>query len=130
MFRCLRMCDGRPAYWPMLLASSSAAALLVCSAIARAENCAGGSDATGNICNGEQVRELNSAESRVLSLQGQVAVAELRAARARQRLMNGAAEVTAAKTELQITQAELNSARIALSAAQKTGQGSLAVTAR
>ena len=130
MWQSYRMFDGRQAHRPMLVASGAAALLLVCSAIAHAADCGGGMDATGNECSGEQVRELSSAESRLLFLQGQVAMAELRAARARQRLTNGTAEVEAAKISVQTTETELNSARIALGAAQKTGQGSVAIKTR
>lgn len=42
-------------------------ALLTCSAVARADSCAGGADATGNDCSGAQaVPGLNEAESHLL----------------------------------------------------------------
>jgi len=129
MFQAFRMFDGRQSPWPMLLASGAAVVLLTCSAFARADNCAGGADATGNDCTGGQamsVRELSEADSHLLYLRGQAALAELRAARAKQRMLDAAAKVKAEEAELKITEAELKTARIALSAAEKPKQGYLA----
>ena len=98
MFQAFRMFDGRQSPWPMLLASGAAVVLLACSAFARADNCAGGADATGNDCTGGQamsVRELSEADSHLLYLRGQAALAELRAARAKQRMLDAAAKVKA-----------------------------------
>jgi len=101
--------------------------LLACSAIARADNCAGGTDATGNDCNGEvAVRGLTGEGSHLLYLQGQAALWELRVDRARQRLLNGTAEVKAAEAELKTSEADLKAARVALTVAQKTKQSVLA----
>lgn len=112
-------------------AQVAAVALLTCSAVARADNCAGGTDATGNECNGKQVvRELSEAESHLLYLQGQAALAELRAARAKQRLTDGTADVKAEEASLKTAEAELKTARMALSAAEKTEQRHLVARAR
>ena len=102
-------------------------ALLTCSAVARADNCAGGADATGNDCSGAQAGSaFSEAESHLLYLRGQAALAELRATRAKQRMLDAAAKVKAEEAELKITEAELKTARIALSAAEKPKQGYLA----
>ncbi len=105
--------------------------LLTCSAVARADNCAGGADVTGNECNGAQaVRELSEAESHSLHLQGQAALAELRAARAKQRLIDSAVALKAAEAEVKLTEAELKTARMALKASEQKPQSQLATKAR
>ena len=106
-------------------------ALLTCSAVARADNCAGGADATGNDCSGAQaVPGLSDAESHLLHLRGQAAIAELRAARAKQRLIDAAAALNAADAADKLEEAELKTARMALQASEKKQQGLLAVEAR
>lgn len=106
-------------------------ALLTCSAVARADNCAGGADATGNDCSGEQAeRGRSEAESNLLYLQGREALAELRAARAKQRLIDGAAALKAAEAEVKSAEADLKTARMALQASETKQQSLLASKAR
>ena len=107
-------------------------ALLTCSAVARADNCAGGADETGNDCGGAQaVPGLSeSPESHLLYLRGQAAIAELRAARAKQRLIDAAAALKAADAAVKLEEAELKTARMALQASEKKQQSLLAVKAR
>jgi len=106
-------------------------ALLTCSAVARADNCAGGADATGNDCSGAQaVPGVSEAESHLLYLRGQAAIAELRAARAKQRLIDAAAALKAADAAVKSEEAELKTARMALQASEKKQQSLLAVTVR
>jgi hypothetical protein len=127
MCQSFRTLDGRQAPLARLLASGAAVVLLACSAIARADNCAGGTDASGNECNGAQtVRVLTEEASHLVYLQGQAALWELRVHRAKQRLLNGAAEVKAAETELKAAEADLEAARTALSVAQQTKQSLVA----
>jgi hypothetical protein len=94
-------------------------AVLTCSAVAGANDCAGGADATGNDCTGEQAVRGSEAESHSLYLQGQTAFAELRAARAKQRLVDAAAALRAAEAGVKSAEAELKTARMALKAEQK-----------
>ena len=106
-------------------------ALLTCSAVARADNCAGGADATGNDCSGAQAGPgLSEAESHLLYLRGQAALAELRAVRAKQRLIDAAAALNAADAAVKLEEAELKTARMALQASEKKQQSLLAVKAR
>jgi hypothetical protein len=106
-------------------------ALLTCSTVARAENCAGGADATGNDCSGAQaVPGLSDAESHLVYLRGQAALAELRAARAKQRQIDAAAALKAAEAAVKLEEAELKTARMALQAGEKKQQSLLAVRAR
>ena len=106
-------------------------ALLTCSAVARADNCAGGADATGNDCSGAQaVPGLSDAESHLLHLRGQAAIAELRAARAKQRLIDAAAALNAADAAVKLEEAELKTARTALQVSEKKQQSLLAVKAQ
>ena len=106
-------------------------ALLTCSAVARADNCAGGADATGNDCSGAQaVPGLSEAESHSLYLRGQAAFAELRVTRAKQRLIDAAAALNAADAAVKLEEAELKTARMALQASEKKQQRLLAVKAR
>ena len=106
-------------------------ALLTCSGVALAHDCAGGADATGNDCSGEQaVRGLSEAESHSLYLQGQAAFAELRAARAKQRMIDAAAELKGAEAAVKSAEAEAKTARMALQASEHQQQGMLAVKAR
>jgi hypothetical protein len=106
-------------------------ALLTCSGVARANDCAGGADSTGNDCTGEQaVRELSEAESHLLYLQGQTAFAELRAARAKQRLVDAAAASRAAEEAVKSAEAELKTARMAFKSAQQRQESLLASKAR
>ena len=131
MCQSFRTLDGRRPRVARLLASVAAVLLLGCSSVARADNCAGGTDATGNDCNGEAaVRGLSEEASHLLYLQGQAALWELRVDRARQRLLNTTAEVKAAEAELRASEADLKAARVALSAAHKAKQSLLAGKAR
>ena len=127
MCQSFRTLNARRSALTRHLASVAAVLLLGCSTIARADNCAGGTDATGNDCNGEAaVRGLTGEASHRLYLQGQAALWELRVDRARQRLLNGTAEVKAAEAELKTSEADLKAARVALTVAQKTKQSVLA----
>jgi len=133
MFQAFRMFDGRQSPWPMLLASGAAVVLLACSAFARADNCAGGADATGNDCTGGQamsVRELSEADSHLLYLRGQAAIGELRAARAKQRQIDAATALKAADLAVKLEEAELKTARTALQVSEKKQQSLLAVKAQ
>jgi hypothetical protein len=106
-------------------------ALLTCSAVARADNCAGGADATGNDCSGAQaVPGLSQAESDLLYLRGQAAIAELRAARAKQRLIDAAAALKAADAAVKLEEADFKTARMAVQASEKKQQSLLAVKAQ
>ena len=105
-------------------------ALLICSAVARADNCAGGADATGNDCSGAQAVGLNEAESHLLYLRGQAAIGELRAARAKQRLIDAAVTLKAADAAVKFEEAELRTARMALQVGEKKQQSLLAVKAQ
>jgi hypothetical protein len=106
-------------------------ALLTCGGVTRAHDCAGGADATGNDCTGEQaVRGLSEGESHSLYLQGQAAFAELRAARAKQHLIEAAAELKAAEAAVKSAEAEVKAARMALQASEQRQQGLLAGKAR
>lgn len=131
MCQFFRRFDGPHNPLATLLASGAAVVLLACSAAALADNCAVGADATGNDCNGEQaVGGHSTDESRLLHLQGQAALWEMRVERAKQRLINGVTEVKAAEAELKTAEADRRAARMALSAAQKTKQTVLADKAR
>jgi len=106
-------------------------ALLTCSAVARANDCAGGSDATGNDCSGAQaVPGLGQADSHLLYLKGATAMASLRLERAKQRLIDAGAALKAADAAVKLEEAELKTARMALQASEKKQQGLLAVEAR
>src|SRR5436305_288373 len=106
-------------------------ALLAFSAVARAESCAGGVDATGNDCTGEQAeRGLSQADSHLLYLQGQTALAELRAARAKQRMIQRATALKVAEDELKTAEAELKTVRVALQDNDKKQQILLGKKAR
>jgi hypothetical protein len=106
-------------------------ALLTCSAVAHAQNCAGGADATGNECSGAQaVPGLSDAESHLLYLRGQTALAELRTARAKQRLIEAATALKAADAAVKSEEAELKTAQIALQAGEKKQQSLLPVKER
>jgi hypothetical protein len=113
------------------LAQVAVVALLTCGGVARADNCAGGADATGNDCTVAQaVRGLSEAESHLLYLQGQMALADLRTARAKQRLIESTAAANAAQAEVKSAEADLKTARTALSAAEQKQQSLLATKAR
>ena len=106
-------------------------ALLTCSAVARANDCAGGSDATGNDCSGAQaVPGLSEAESHLLYLKGATAMASLRLERAKQRLIDAAAALNAADAAVKLEEAELKTARMALQANEKKQQSLLVVKAQ
>jgi hypothetical protein len=106
-------------------------ALLTCSAVARANDCAGGSDATGNDCSGAQaVPGLGQADSHLLYLKGATAMASLRLERAKQRLIDAAAALKAADAAVKLEEAELKTARMALQANEKKQQSLLVVKAQ
>ena len=106
-------------------------ALLTCSAVARAGNCAGGADATGNDCSGAQeVSGLSEAESHLLYLRGQAALAELRTTRAKQRLIEAAAALKAADAAVKFEETELKTAQVALQATEKKQQSLAGAKAR
>ena len=106
-------------------------ALLTCSAVASAGNCAGGTDATGNDCSGAQaVSGVSEAESHLVYLRGQAAIAELRSARAKQRVIDADAALKMAHAAAKSEEADLKTARMALQASEKKQQSLLAVTAR
>jgi hypothetical protein len=105
-------------------------ALLSCSAVAAAHDCAGGADATGNECSGDQIGSgLSEANSHSVYLQGQMAFAELRAARAKQRLVDAAAGLRAAEVAVKSAEVELKTARMAVKA-EETQKSLLAGKAR
>ena len=102
-------------------------ALLTCGGVAHAHDCAGGTDATGNDCSGEQAGVgLSDTESHSLYLQGQAAFAELRAARAKQRLIDATADLRAAEAAVKSADAELKIARSAVQVSEQRQQGLLA----
>ena len=103
--------------------------LLTYSAAAHAHDCAGGADATGNDCTGEQAG-LSEAESHLLYLRGQAAFAELRAARAKQRLIDAAAAQKAAEVAVKSAEAEVKTARMALQATEQKQQSVIVSRAR
>lgn len=68
------------------IAQVAAAALLICSALARADNCAGGMDASGSACNGgEATHSISEADSRSPYLRGAAAMAGQKVTQAKQR---------------------------------------------
>ena len=74
---------------------------LTFSAYAHADSCAGGMDATGNGCNGDQAEERVAAmKSHLLYLQGAAAMANLRLERAKQRQTEAAAAVKEGEVDL------------------------------
>lgn len=98
------------------IAQAGAVLLLACSAPARASDCAGGMDATGNACNGaEATRSIGAPDANRLYLKGAAMMAELRAVQARQRQSEADAEVKQ-------TEASLKAAQKALSDAERAAQ--------
>jgi hypothetical protein len=85
-------------------------ALLACAAPAYADNCAGGADATGNACNGEQATAavLSKEDSQLIYLKGAAAMATLRFEQALQRQRAESVAVKEAEKELQASQKALN----------------------
>ena len=83
----------------------------ICSAHARADDCAGGMDATGNACNGDQaVREISEAESKLLYLKGAAMMASLRSTQTKQRQSEANAEVKTAEANLKASLKALSDA--------------------
>jgi len=114
-----------------VLAQLAVVALLTCSVVARANDCAGGADATGNDCTGEQVAPgLGQAESHLMYVQGQAVLAELRVAQAKQRLIDDAVALKSAEAMRKSEEEELKTARMALKADKQGQQSLLAVRAR
>lgn len=90
----------------------AAAALLISSVLAHADNCAGGSDATGNDCNGrEATHSISEANSHMPYLRGAAAMASQKVAQAKQRQR-------VANDEVKATEAQLMGAIKALSNAE------------
>lgn len=105
-------------------------ALLACSSLARADSCAGGADATGNDCTGQQAAlAASEAQSHSLYLQGQAALAELRVTRAKQRLMEATAALKSAEAAVRSEEAELKTARMAMQADEQREHRHLAARA-
>ena len=114
-----------------MLVHITAVVLLTFAAHTHANDCAGGSDATGNDCSGAQaVPGLSEAESHLLYLKGATAMASLRLERAKQRLIDAAAALKMADAAVKSEEAELKTARMALQASEKKQQSLLAVTVR
>lgn len=90
------------------LVQVTAAVFFTCSAHAFANDCAGGMDATGNACNGDQAAQsVSEADSHLLYLKGAIAMASLRLERARQRQSEADTAVKHAEAELKHAEAEL-----------------------
>jgi len=104
-------------------------ALLTCSGVGHANDCAGGADATGNDCTGEQAG-FSEAQPHLLYLRGQTALAELRAAQAKRQLIDAAATLKAAEAAVKVEEAELKTARMALQASERKHSRLLATKAR
>src|SRR5690242_3552851 len=96
------------------LVQVAAVVTLICSAHARANDCAGGMDVTGNACNGEAAaRTISAAESNLLHLKAAVTIASLRSIQAKQHQVE-------AKSEVESAEANLKTALKALSEAEKS----------
>ena len=96
------------------LAQLAAVVTLMCTAHARANDCAGGMDATGNACNGEPaVRTISAVESNLLYLKGAAMMASLRSMQAKQRQID-------ANDDVKSAEANLKTALKALSDAEKS----------
>ena len=91
------------------LVQVAAVVLLTCGAPAYADDCAGGTDATGNSCNGDQAATvLSEADSHLLHLKGAAAMAALRLEQAMQRQSAANNAVKEAEKELQASLKALN----------------------
>jgi len=114
-----------------MLVHITAVVLLTFAAHTHANDCAGGSDATGNDCSGAQaVPGLGQADSHLLYLKGATAMASLRLERAKQRLIDAGAALKAADAAVKLEEAELTTARMALKASEKKQQSLLVAKAR
>ncbi len=83
------------------LAQVAAVVTLMCIADARANDCAGGMDATGNTCNGDvAARTISAVESKLLYLKGAAMMASLRSMQAKQRQIEANAEAKSAEAHL------------------------------
>ena len=83
------------------LAQLAAVVTLMCTAHARANDCAGGMDATGNTCNGDvPARTISAVESNLLYLKGAAMMASLRSMQAKQRQTEANAEAKSAEANL------------------------------
>jgi len=83
------------------LAQVAAVVTLMCTADARANDCAGGMDATGNTCNGDvAARTISAVESKLLYLKGAAMMASLRSMQAKQRQIEANAEAKSAEAHL------------------------------
>ena len=86
---------------PKRLAQLAAVVILICTAQARANDCAGGMDATGNTCNGDvAARTISAVESKLLYLKGAAMMASLRSMQAKQRQIEANAEAKSAEAHL------------------------------
>jgi hypothetical protein len=96
------------------IAQAAAVVLCTCSALAHANDCAGGTDVTGNDCSGGPVA-LSEADTRMLYLKGAVTAGELAVIRARD-------QQSAANDRRKAADANLKSARKALNDAEREGR--------
>jgi hypothetical protein len=103
------------------IAQAAAVVLLTCSALARANDCAGGMHASGNDCSDDPA-VLSEAYTRITYLKGAVTAGELAVIKAKDRQSAANAGVTAAE-------ANLKSARTALSNAEMSASDHGAVDA-
>lgn len=79
----------------------AAVVALIGSAHARANDCAGGMDATGNACNGEAAaRTISATESNLLHLKAEARIASLRSIQAKEHQVEADSEVHSALTHL------------------------------
>jgi hypothetical protein len=93
------------------LVEVAAVVLLICSVHAYANDCAGGTDETGNDCNDAQIAEgISKADSQLLQLRGSAAIASLQLGQARQRQSAASAAVQHAETELKAALKDLSDA--------------------
>ena len=96
------------------LVQVAAVVMLICGAQARASDCAGGMDATGNACNGEQSAPgISEADAQLLYLKGAATMAALRSMQATQRQGDANAEVKKAEAELKAAVRALSDAESA-----------------
>ena len=101
------------------LVQVTAVLLLTFSAYVQADNCAGGMDVTGNVCNGDQAEQRAAAtEPHLLYLQGAAAMASLRLERAKQRQAEAATVVKEGDAELKAALLALRDAEKAAGAAR------------
>lgn len=94
------------------LVQATAATLLLCSMLARADNCAGGADVTGNECNSAAAHSISEADSRMAHLKGTTWTAEQKVVQARQRQRVANDEVNTAEAQLKKALKALNDAEM------------------